>query len=355
MDDEGGMGFPEKFELKDHRLFPGYQFPPEVRYELRPVFDREDQVVEGLHAVEITLDNPRQYNSYTTDMVRGIIAAFQNAGMDREAVAVVFTGAGEKAFCTGGNTREYARYYAGRPLEYAQYMWLFNLIVTSILVCPLPVICRVNGMRKAGGQEIGMACDFSIAGDHAVFGQAGPKHGSAPIGGSTDFLPLFVGVERAMNSALLCKDWTARQAKEYGLITDCVPVYKDQEGHFITNPLLDDPQASLEGLTIDLSRLDEAVDTMITNLLLLVAFCDTKAVDEIRRPKWESWSRNFPSHRQWLALNMGLFGRAGFTAYDKGPKGDREVNFIELRRRLAAGPICDANLFNAVLPEGVEL
>ncbi len=64
-------------------------------------------------------------------------------------------------------------------------------------MCDKPVVCRVNGMRIAGGQEIGMACDFTIAQDLARFGQAGPKHGSAPDGGSTDFLQLFVGIERA--------------------------------------------------------------------------------------------------------------------------------------------------------------
>ena len=68
-------------------------------------------------------------------------------------------------------------------------MRLFNDMVSAILGCDKPVVCRVNGMRIGGGQEIGMACDFSIAQDLARFGQAGPKHGSAPIGGATDFLP----------------------------------------------------------------------------------------------------------------------------------------------------------------------
>ncbi len=105
----------------------------------------------------------------------------------------MFTAVGDKAFCTGGNTKEYAEYYAGNPQEYKQYMRLFNDMIDAILRCDKPVINRVNGMRIAGGQEIGMACDFTIAADTARFGQAGPKHGSAPDGGSTDFLPLYVG------------------------------------------------------------------------------------------------------------------------------------------------------------------
>src|SRR6185503_10035555 len=102
-----------------------------------------------------------------------VILAMREASNDRAAVSVVLTGAGSAAFCAGGNTREYAELYAGRPNEYRQYMRLFNDMVTSILQCDKPVICRVNGMRVGGGQEIGMAADFSIAGDLAVFSQAG--------------------------------------------------------------------------------------------------------------------------------------------------------------------------------------
>ena len=136
-------------------------------------------------------------------MAKDVIMAFRKASNDRAVVAVVFTGSGDRAFCTGGNTKEYAEYYAGRPNEYSQYMRIFNDMVSGILSCDKPVICRVNGMRIGGGQEIGMACDFAVSSDLANYGQAGPRHGSAPDGGSTDFLPLFVGVEAAMKSCTL--------------------------------------------------------------------------------------------------------------------------------------------------------
>jgi 6-oxo-cyclohex-1-ene-carbonyl-CoA hydrolase len=192
---------------KNHDL-AGEARAPGVIYEEEPLLDRDGSEVPGLHAVRIALDNPRQLNSYTTDMIKGVILGMKRASNDRACVAVVFTGTGEKAFCTGGNTEEYAEYYAGRPGEYRQYMRLFNDMVTAILHCDKPVVCRVNGMRIAGGQEIGMACDFSVAQDLAIFGQAGPKHGSAPDGGSTDFLPLMVGVERAMESCTLSREWS---------------------------------------------------------------------------------------------------------------------------------------------------
>ncbi len=214
-------------ELKNHDLVSSSERPG-VLYQEVPLVDPEGAEVPGLHTVRITLDNPSQFNSYTTDMVKGVILGMRRASNDRAAVAVVFTGSGDRAFCTGGNTQEYAEYYAGRPEEYRQYMRLFNDMVSAILMCDKPVICRVNGMRIAGGQEIGMACDFSVAQDLAVFGQAGPKHGSAPDGGSTDFLPLFVGIEQAMESCTLCDHWSAHKAYRLGLVSQVVPGLRDR-------------------------------------------------------------------------------------------------------------------------------
>ena len=228
------------FEFKDHDLAA---FPPAipgkgtVRYEKKPVKDPKGQVVPDLCTVWITLDNPSQLNSYETEMVKQVILGFRRASNERDAVAVVFTGAGTRSFCTGGNTKEYAEYYSGRPEEYRQYMRLFNDMVSAILMCDKPVINRVNGMRIGGGQEIGMACDYSVASDLANFGQAGPRHGSAPDGGATDFLPLYVGTERAMQSLTLCEPWTAYEALAYGLITDAVPTLKSN-GAFVPNPLV---------------------------------------------------------------------------------------------------------------------
>src|SRR5512135_1441702 len=205
------------FAMKSHTLIDDYAYRL-IRYELRPARDAACREVPRLFNAWIALDNPSQLNSYTTDTVKELILAFRQASMDRSVVAVVFTATGDKAFCTGGNTKEYAEYYAGNPQEYKQYMRVFNDMIDNILRCDKPVVNRVNGMRVAGGQEIGMACDFSIAADTARFGQAGPRHGSAPDGGSTDFLPLYVGFGHAMESAVLCDTWSAHKACWLGLI-----------------------------------------------------------------------------------------------------------------------------------------
>ena len=285
-----------------------------VIYQKLPLPSPDGEMVPGLHTVRITLDNPEQLNSYTTEMVKGVILGMRRASNDRGCVAVVFTGGGTRAFCTGGNTAEYAEYYAGQPEEYRQYMRLFNDMVTAILHCDKPVICRVNGMRIAGGQEIGMACDFSIASDLAVFGQAGPRHGSAPDGGSTDFLPLFVGIEAAMESCTLCETWSAHKAYRLGLLNAIVPVLS-VEGKSIPNPLvvtdrwLDESgtivhgefrqgeeraaaKALLGSGAIDLTPLDEKVDSLCYRLANTMPGCLSKTVESVRKHKLLHWDRN---------------------------------------------------------------
>jgi len=148
---------PREHEIKSHDRYGkehwGTEAPCTV-YEKKPVKDLKGNVVPGLYNAWIRLNNPGQYNSYTTEMVKGVIAGFENASTDRSVSTVVFTGTGPNAFCTGGNTKEYSEYYSMRPEEYGAYMELFNNMVDSILMCKKPVICRVNGMRVAGGQRL---------------------------------------------------------------------------------------------------------------------------------------------------------------------------------------------------------
>jgi 6-oxo-cyclohex-1-ene-carbonyl-CoA hydrolase len=358
--------------MRSHDLTDGFS-PREIRYEEKSVLGRDGTPAPGIHAAWITLDNPKELNSYTTSMVKEIILGLRRASNDRGAVAVVLTGAGNRAFCTGGNTREYAEVYAGAPGEYRQYMRLFNDMVTAILHCDKPVICRVNGMRVGGGQEIGMACDFSVASDLAVFSQAGPKHGSAPDGGSTDFLPLFVGIEPAMYSGSLCEAWSAHRFYFLGGLTQIVPALK-VEGDWTPNPLavtdrlLDDwgrvvlgdwkrgkeRQAGKDlvaGGEVDLSLLDEAVDEMCTKLLYTMPDCLIKTVESLRKHKLAHWDKNRETNRAWLALNMMTEANAGFRAFHYGSKETgREVDFPLLRRRLAEGARWSEALVREIAP-----
>jgi 6-oxo-cyclohex-1-ene-carbonyl-CoA hydrolase len=358
--------------LKNHDVVDFQEFQG-VRYELRTAKTPDGQPAEGIHNAWIWLDNPKQYNSYTTEMVKSVIMGFRKASNDRSVNAIVFTAVGDKAFCTGGNTKEYAEYYAGNPQEYMQYMRLFNDMVTGILYAERPVICRVNGMRIAGGQEIGMACDFTVAQDLARFGQAGPKHGSAPVGGSTDFLPGYVGIERAMWSGTLCETWTAHQAYRLGLIHDIAPALK-VDGKFIANPLVitdryvdefgriiyGEPKTGDEAAKgkellkkgeVDLSRLDQLVDKLCGQLMMTFPNCTMMTILQLRKHKLMHWHANAESNRQWLGQNMMTEALAGFRAFNEGPKGHQVVDFIRLRQLLAEGRAWDDELVREISPQ----
>jgi 6-oxo-cyclohex-1-ene-carbonyl-CoA hydrolase len=251
-------------------------------------------------------------------------------------------------------------------------MRLFNDMVSAILACDKPVICRVNGMRIGGGQELGLACDFSVAQDLARFGQAGPKHGSAPIGGATDFLPVVIGAERAMAACVLCEPFSAHEAYHVGMLTDIVPALK-VDGRFVPNPLVETQRVYddfgrlafgksktgaalaqgkevLKRGAVDLSLLDEKVEELCAKVLLTFPDCTTKTIEELRKPKLEAWNRNKENHRAWLALNMVTEARSGFTAFNEGTKDDREVDFILLRQKIAAGESWVGGLHDAIQP-----
>ena len=364
------MAAPETRFLRSHDL--AEISVPGLKIERRPAREPDGKLAPGLANAWIWLDNAAQYNSYTTEMVKGLILAFRAASNARDVSCVVFTGAGDKAFCSGGNTKEYAEYYAGRPQEYRQYMRLFNDMVSAILACDKPVICRVNGMRIGGGQELGMACDFSVAQDLARFGQAGPKHGSAPIGGATDFLPVVIGAERAMAACLLCEPFSAHEAYHLGMLTDVAPALK-VDGRYVPNPLvqlervydefgrlafgrpktgkaLEEGKALMKRGTVDLAALDEKVEELCAKMLLTFPDCTTKTVEELRKPKLEAWNRNKENHRAWLALNMVTEARAGFIAFNEGGKDSREVDFVKLRQKIAAGQPWVGSLHDEIQP-----
>jgi 6-oxo-cyclohex-1-ene-carbonyl-CoA hydrolase len=251
-------------------------------------------------------------------------------------------------------------------------MRLFNDMISAILGCDKPVICRVNGMRIGGGQELGLACDFSVAQDLARFGQAGPKHGSAPIGGATDFLPVVIGAERAMGACVLCEPFSAHEAYHVGMLTDITPALK-VDGRYVPNPLVQiervydefgrlafgKPKTGaaltagkefMKKGTVDLAALDDKVEELCAKMLLTFPDCTTKTIEELRKPKLEAWNRNKENHRAWLALNMVTEARSGFVAFNEGTKDEREVDFILLRQKIAAGQPWVGSMHDEIQP-----
>jgi 6-oxo-cyclohex-1-ene-carbonyl-CoA hydrolase len=370
---------PRDNSLKDHILMGSEHWGTEAPctvYEKKPLTDPEGKAIDGLYVAWIRLNNPKQYNSYTTEMVKGVIAGFSAASMDRSVVAAVFTGTGDRAFCTGGNTGEYAEYYSMRPHEYGEYMDLFNGMVDAILNCKKPVVCRVNGMRVAGGQEIGMACDIAIASDLAIFGQAGARHGSSPDGGSTDFLPWFLTMEDAMWNCVSCEMWSAYKMKAKGLISKAIPVLK-QGDTFIRNPLVHTDQyvkdgeivygefktgaeakearAMMKELPTDFELVDKEVDRVIWTYANLFPGCLIKAIDGIRLKKKYFWDQTKLANRHWLMANMGYEAFLGFNAFNtKKITGEDVIDFIKWRQKLAEAAPATAETFAEVFASPKE-
>ena len=365
---------PRESGIKNHHLWGEEHFSsdaPGVMFEKRPILDPSGNPVDGLFSAWIILNNPMHYNSYTTEMVKGVIAGFHRASADSSVVAAVFTAMGDKSFCTGGNTKEYAEYYGKRPNEYGLYMDLFNAMVDGILGCKKPTICRVNGMRVAGGQEIGMACDTTLSSDLAIFGQAGPRHGSAPDGGSSDFLPWMLPMELAMWNCVSCEMWSAYKMKHLGLISKCVPVIKDADG-WVRNPAIETDRYIADGEIVygeyktgdaakqarayvksaktDFELLDNEVNRILWTYTNLFPGCLIKSVEGIRLKKKYFWDQAKVINRHWLAANMNGEAFLGFNAFNtKKITGRDTIDFIEYRRRQANGDAFDVEFMAAVL------
>ena len=368
-------------ETKNHQIFGDEHFgtePPCTVYERKPLLNPETgEKIEGLFSAWITLNNPGQYNSYTTEMIKGVIAGMHKASMERDVMAIVFTAAGDRAFCTGGNTKEYAEYYSKRPLEYTQYMDLFSGMIDGILKARKPVICRCNGMRIAGGQEIGQACDFTVAADTASFGQAGTRHGSTPTGGSTDFLPWNLSMEQAMWQATANEMWSAAKMERVGLITKAIPVKKNSKGDWVRDPRVitdryvengeiaygefkkgdayKEGNQLLKELETDWSQLDAFVDKMIWTLTNTTMICLMNTIESIRGKKKFFWDLMKSSQIYWLGANMNAEAFIGFNAFNTQKiTGKRTIDFIKYRKLLAEAKAFDDELVESVMPKPKE-
>ncbi len=171
-------------------------------------------------AAWITINRPEKYNAFRGQTVDELIHAFQTAGWDRKVGVIVLTGAGDKAFCTGGDQSAHDGQYDGRGVIGLPIDELQSLIRDV----PKPVIARINGFAIGGGNVLATVCDLSIAAESAQLGQVGPKVGSVDPGFGTAYLARVVGEKRAREIWYLNKRYSARQALDWGLVNAVVPL-----------------------------------------------------------------------------------------------------------------------------------
>jgi len=171
-------------------------------------------------AAWITINRPETRNAFRTKTVEELTDAFVDARWDRAVGVVVLTGAGDKAFCSGGDQKERGQggYTPGaRPMD-------VEALHSAIRHIPKPVIAMVNGFAIGGGHVLHVLCDLSIAADTAIFGQTGPRVGSVDAGHGTGYLARVVGEKKAREIWYLCRPYSAQDALAMGLVNKVVPL-----------------------------------------------------------------------------------------------------------------------------------
>jgi dihydroxynaphthoic acid synthetase len=171
-------------------------------------------------AAVITINRPDRYNAFRAQTVEELIKAFKLAWADRGVQAVVLTGAGQKAFCTGGDVKQRAETGDYGPSESG--MFEIGLLHKTIRDIPKPVIAAVNGLAIGGGHVLHVLCDLTIASSTAQFGQAGPRVGSFDAGFGSAYLARIVGEKRAREIWYLCRKYDAATAERWGLVNAVV-------------------------------------------------------------------------------------------------------------------------------------
>lgn len=284
----------------------------------------------------ITINRPYNYNAYSTNCLEELATAFRQASFDDEVAVIVYTGAGDRAFCTGGDVKEYQERYTRSPHDYWKYMKLFGAYIESIVNTGKPVIARLNGMAVGGGNESQMACDLAIIAEHAWIGQVGSGVGSVAAGGATQWLPITVGDRRARYILMTNRRIPPQQALEWGLVNEVVPSVK-KDGEFIVGATPEQiklAQKGKDGYSIDLSMLDEATEKLAQDLVDKFAECIRYTKEQTNFWKNLAWHNTIGHARDWLSVHYTSWEpMEGMTAFVE----KRPPNYRLLRQRAAEG------------------
>ncbi|HLO34425.1 MAG TPA: 1,4-dihydroxy-2-naphthoyl-CoA synthase [Candidatus Deferrimicrobium sp.] len=204
-----------------------------------PVVEYDDIRYEhsGTGIARVTIARPEVHNAFRPETIKELIDAFARIRDEPSIGCVLLTGAGDRAFCSGGDQRFKDRggYVGGDGLARLNVLDLQR----QIRSLPVPVIALVNGYAIGGGQVLQVVCDLAIAGDNAIFGQVGPQVGSFDAGFGVGLLARLVGDRKAKEIWFLCRRYDAAQALEMGLVNHVVPLAElEAEGVAWANEIL---------------------------------------------------------------------------------------------------------------------
>jgi enoyl-CoA hydratase/carnithine racemase len=254
----------------------------------------------------VTINRPESFNCYTTGTLVELATAIEDASFDDRVGVIVLTGAGDKAFCTGGDVKEYSAIYTRRPHDYWKYMGLFTKYIESILRSGKVTIARINGMAVGGGNESQLACDLAVMADDTWLGQVGTSVGSVAAGGATQWLPIHVGDRRAREMLFLNPKIPAQKALEWGLVNRVVPR----------------------------GKLDEEVAALARQVLEKFPECTRYTKAQVNYWKEASWYATAGHARDWLSTHFtSVEPYEGMRAFVE----KRRVDVMGLRQRAADG------------------
>ena len=173
------------------------------------------------HIAKITINRPRYRNAFTPLTTLELSQAFSYCRESSDIRVVILTGAGDKAFCSGGDMHVKGR--GGYIDEQGMPRLSVLDVQMQIRRLPKPVIAMVNGYAIGGGHVLHVVCDLTIASENAIFGQTGPKVGSFDAGFGSSYLARIVGQKKAREIWFLCKQYDAQEAERMGLVNKVVP------------------------------------------------------------------------------------------------------------------------------------
>jgi naphthoate synthase len=196
-------------------------WPREWTQELN--FDFEDIIYEKKYVDQggigkITINRPQRLNAVTKNSMKEISLALMDISHDKTIGVGIFTGSGERAFCTGGDVEWEGK--GGLQSQMIDYISLNR----QIRLCRKPVIAAVKGYAIGGGNHWAYFCDLTIAAENAVFGQTGPRVASPADGYIVSYLSRVVGAKKAREIWMLCRQYTAHEALAMGLVNKVVPL-----------------------------------------------------------------------------------------------------------------------------------
>ncbi|MEN8129350.1 MAG: 1,4-dihydroxy-2-naphthoyl-CoA synthase [Pseudomonadota bacterium] len=192
-------------------------------------FDFQDILYQQADGIaKITINRPEVRNAFRPETINELIQAFTHAHIDQDIGVIILTGAGELAFCSGGDQRVRGTHGGYKDAQGVQHLNVLDLQM-QIRRLPKPVVAMVAGYAIGGGHVLHLVCDLSIAADNARFGQTGPRVGSFDAGLGTGLLARAVGIKKAKEIWFLCRQYSAQDALQMGLVNTVVPLDRLEE------------------------------------------------------------------------------------------------------------------------------